>query len=97
MSAFVIAEFKVKKSEGKIKIMNNPEINEFKTNLIKVIWGTNGIFFGLIAQWMKQILKLENYDNIFKDKNNLDAWIRKKIIFYNPILEESCIQIIYVA
>ena len=33
MSAFVIAEFKDKKSADKIKIMNNPEINELKTNL----------------------------------------------------------------
>ena len=32
-SAFVIAEFKDKKSADKIKIMNNPEINELKTNL----------------------------------------------------------------
>ena len=32
-SAFVIAEFKNKKSADKIKIMNNPEINELKTNL----------------------------------------------------------------
>ena len=31
--AFVIAEFKDKKSADKIKIMNNPEINELKTNL----------------------------------------------------------------
>ena len=33
VSAFVIAEFKDKKSADKIKIMNNPEINELKTNL----------------------------------------------------------------
>ena len=32
-SAFVIAEFKDKKSADKIKIMNNLEINELKTNL----------------------------------------------------------------
>ncbi len=32
-SAFVIAEFKDRKSADKIKIMNNPEINELKTNL----------------------------------------------------------------
>ena len=32
-SAFVIAEFKDKISADKIKIMNNPEINELKTNL----------------------------------------------------------------
>mgnify|MGYP001184602561 CR=1 FL=1 len=33
MSAFVIAKFKDKKTADKIKIMNNPEINELKTNL----------------------------------------------------------------
>ena len=33
VSAFVIAEFKDKISADKIKIMNNPEINELKTNL----------------------------------------------------------------
>ena len=33
VSAFVIAEFKDKKSADKIKIMNNLEINELKTNL----------------------------------------------------------------
>ena len=33
VSGFVIAEFKDKKSADKIKIMNNPEINELKTNL----------------------------------------------------------------
>ena len=33
VSAFVIDEFKDKKSADKIKIMNNPEINELKTNL----------------------------------------------------------------
>ena len=32
-SAFVIAEFQDKISADKIKIMNNPEINELKTNL----------------------------------------------------------------
>ena len=32
-TAFVIAEFKDRKSADKIKIMNNPEINELKTNL----------------------------------------------------------------
>ena len=33
MSAFIIAGFKDNKSANKIKIMNNPEINELKTNL----------------------------------------------------------------
>tara|TARA_A100000164_G_scaffold39008_1_gene29737 strand:- start:5 stop:286 length:282 start_codon:yes stop_codon:yes gene_type:complete len=33
VSAFVIAEFKDKKSADRIKIMNNLEINELKTNL----------------------------------------------------------------
>jgi len=33
VSAFVIAEFKDKKSVDKIKIMNNLEINKLKTNL----------------------------------------------------------------
>ncbi len=33
VSAFVIAEFKDKKSADRIKIMNNVEINELKTNL----------------------------------------------------------------
>ena len=33
VSAFVIAKFKDKKTADKIKIMNNPEINELKTNL----------------------------------------------------------------
>ncbi len=33
MSAFVVARFKDKKSTDRIKIMNNLEINELKTNL----------------------------------------------------------------
>jgi len=33
VSAFVIAVFKDQKSADKINIMNNPEINELKTNL----------------------------------------------------------------
>ena len=33
VSSFIIAEFKDKKSADKIKIMNNLEINELKTNL----------------------------------------------------------------
>ena len=33
ISAFVIVEFEYKKSADKIKMMNNSEINEFKTTL----------------------------------------------------------------